>query len=498
MNLISKNQQAKHFTLLVVDDNPNNLAIAVEQLEDKRFKVATAKNGESGLKRAKSIQPDLILLDVIMPGMDGFETCRRLKLDALTCHIPVIFMTALNQEADKVKGFEVGAVDYITKPIQAAEMLARVKTHLQLYCLKKTLEQEVEARTAELSQALASLKATQQELIQSEKMRLLGQIAASIAHEINTPLGVIRTETSNIRAAFSASMQQFLPLLPHLSAQQQADFLNLIQEALTHQSPLSTKEERQLRRQLQSDLIAQGIAQADKIASQLILLGLGSKLNAYPSILHAPNCSDILQVAYNLVLQEQSTRRIQQEVDRAAKIVFALKTYSHQSYRGDKSFTKIADGIEVALTLYQNRLKHGIEIVRHYEAHTPKIFCNPDELTQVWINLIDNAIYAMKQQGRLEIEIAQQAGWLLVAITDSGEGIAPELRSRIFEPFFTTKPRGEGSGLGLDIVRQIVQRHDGKIQVDSQPGRTTFRVFLPLPRQASIQPSAISYQEIAF
>jgi two-component system NtrC family sensor kinase len=180
-----------------------------------------------------------------------------------------------------------------------------------------------------------------------------------------------------------------------------------------------------------------------------------------------------------LVLQQQSVQSIQQEVDRAAKIVFALKTYSYQNSAGEKSVVNVTDSLEVALTLYQNRLSQGIEVIRHYDA-VPTILCNPDELTQVWVNLIDNAIYAMGPQGVLEIGVRPQGDRLIVTITDSGSGIPTEAQPKVFQPFHTTKPRGEGSGLGLDIVRQIIEHHNGDVQVQSRPGCTTFSVTLPL------------------
>jgi PAS domain S-box-containing protein len=351
----------------------------------------------------------------------------------------------------------------------------------QLEEYTQTLEQRVEERTQELSQALSNLQSTQAGLIQSEKMAALGQITASVAHEINTPLGVIRAATGNINAASNVSLEQLPQLMQSLTSQQQVEFIALVKAAIQKPQSLSTKEERQLRRQLQSELDTQGIADASGIANQLSQMQLGSDLQLYQSILQAPNCYDILQVAYKLVLQHQSIRSIQQEVDRAAKIVFALKTYSHRSSdAGEKSLIQISDGIEIALTLYQSRLKQGIEVIRKYEP-VPDLLGDPDSLTQVWVNLIDNAIYAIGKAGNLEIVIAPQAGQVVVEITNSGAAIPDEIISRLFEPFFTTKPRGEGSGLGLDIVRQIVQKHDGEIQVSSQSGRTTFSLYFPLP-----------------
>ncbi|MCY7286167.1 MAG: response regulator, partial [Cyanobacteria bacterium CAN_BIN43] len=159
---------SNQFTILVVDDNPTNLSVIVEYLESENFTILIAQDGESGLKRARYAHPDLILLDVLMPGMNGFETCCQLKQDKATSAIPVIFMTALSSTEDKVKGFETGAVDYVTKPVQREELLARIKIHLKLQELSRTLEgknkllaevnqsleQQVRERTIQLTEAL--------------------------------------------------------------------------------------------------------------------------------------------------------------------------------------------------------------------------------------------------------------------------------------------------------------------------------------------------------
>jgi PleD family two-component response regulator len=132
-------------TVLIIDDTPANLGVVVEHLENHGFRVTIAQEGEEGFRRAESFQPDLILLDVMMPGIDGFETCRRLKASARTYDIPVIFMTASAETHDKITGFSVGGVDYITKPFQMDEVLARVNTHLALRAAQKRLaEQNVE------------------------------------------------------------------------------------------------------------------------------------------------------------------------------------------------------------------------------------------------------------------------------------------------------------------------------------------------------------------
>ncbi|MGB0389589.1 MAG: response regulator, partial [Ardenticatenaceae bacterium] len=128
------------YSILIIDDNPTNLSVIVDYLSHCGFEIMVARHGKMGIKRAKYALPDLILLDVKMPQIDGFETCRRLKADAKTKDIPVIFMTALTSTQDKVRGFAVGAVDYVTKPIQHEEVLARITTHLTIRKLQKKLQ----------------------------------------------------------------------------------------------------------------------------------------------------------------------------------------------------------------------------------------------------------------------------------------------------------------------------------------------------------------------
>jgi signal transduction histidine kinase len=184
MNQVVKTPATSHFsikgyTILIIEDNPNNLGVIVDYLEQAGFRIIVARNGEMGLKRTQLAKPDIILLDVMMPGIDGFETCRRLKADEKTQEIPVIFMTALDDPEDKLKGFALGGVDYITKPIQHEEVLARVTTHLRIRDLSLKLNTKIE----ELTQ-------TRHELVQSEKMASIGRLVAGFAHEINTPIGV--------------------------------------------------------------------------------------------------------------------------------------------------------------------------------------------------------------------------------------------------------------------------------------------------------------------
>ncbi|BAB76578.1 response regulator [Anabaena sp. FACHB-709] len=153
-------------SVLIVDDIPTNIKVLFDILNQAGFRVSVAKNGLSALAKVQETLPNLILLDVMMPGMDGFETCRHLKANPKTKDIPVIFMTALSDTVNKVKGLQIGAVDYITKPIEYEEVLARINVHLEL-------------------------RRTQLKLAQEEKMSSLGQLVAGIAHEINNPVNFV-------------------------------------------------------------------------------------------------------------------------------------------------------------------------------------------------------------------------------------------------------------------------------------------------------------------
>lgn len=472
-------------SILVVDDTPANLRLLAGILADSAYMVRPVPDGGLALSAAQAEPPDLILLDIMMPSLSGYEVCEKLKADERTCDIPVIFLSAKTEVLDKVKAFEVGGVDYITKPFQAEEVLARVETHLNLRNLQKRLEEKNEA----LSETLQQLKATQDQLVHREKMAVLGQLIAGIAHEINTPLGAIQASIANISNALKISLQQLPQLFQHLSPERQVDFLALVQAALENTEHLSSREARSARRELKKELEAQGIEQADLIANILVNMGVYREISPFMALLQEENSTFIVQTAYSLVMQHNNSQNIVMAVERASKVVVALKNYTHYDDSGQKLKTNITEGLEIVLTLYYNQLKKGIEVITHYK-EVPSILCYPDELNQVWTNLIHNAIQAMEGKGRLEIGISQQQSLfeegkrerdsILVQITDSGCGIPEEIQQRIFDPFFTTKFAGEGSGLGLDIVRRIIDRHQGKIEVESQPGKTTFRVFLPI------------------
>lgn len=336
----------------------------------------------------------------------------------------------------------------------------------------------LDAERRQLARTLSHLRATQTQLVQSEKMAALGQLIAGIAHEINTPLGAIRASISNIDKALEHSLRQLPELLSLLPQEQQQAFFALAAKGLASGTRISLQEQRKLRGDLLGRIESAGIEHANEIADGLADMSLFTGWEEFDALLRHPEARRVLQAASRLVQQQRNSRNIETAVERASKIVFALKNFSHHDTSGRMSLSVITEGIDTVLTLYHNQLKHGIEVVRDFE-DIPPVRCYPDELNQVWTNLIHNAMYAMKNEGRLEISVRQSGGCIETRITDNGHGIPDEIRDKIFEPFFTTKGVGEGTGLGLDIVRRIVQKHQGSIEVSSVPGKTTFVVRIP-------------------
>ncbi|OZH53792.1 hypothetical protein AFK68_15315 [Hydrocoleum sp. CS-953] len=430
--------------ILIVDDNPANLGVLSDFLDETGYEVWVAKSGDMALQRIEYALPDLILLDIMMPGIDGFETCRYLKGKTETCDIPVIFMTALSDTESKVKGLNLGAVDYITKPFQQEEVLARVKLHLKLYKLmrqvaeqNKTLEQKVQERTFELNQMVEELKTMQVQLVQNEKMSSLGQMVAGVAHEINNPINFIY---GNLEPA-----EEYIE-----------NILNLIEMyQLYHPEP--DAEIKAYREDIELEFLREDLI---KILSSM-------------------------KIGANRILE----------------IVKSLRNFS----RIDGSEIKkvdIHEGIDSTLMILQNRLKAKpehpeIELIKEY-GNLPDVECYPGQLNQVFMNLLANGIDAIEEcysegsfkevennSGKIRISTElNNSDEVVIKIADNAKGMKEEVVNRIFNPFFTTKPVGKGTGMGLAISYSIVvDKHGGKLECNSKVNVGT-EFIIRIPRRS--------------
>ena len=369
---------------------------------------------------------------------------------------------------------------------QQASINARIGINLSLLIAALVLSylfwrfnRELWFKKQDLEKALRNLEQTQGQLIHQEKMAALGQLVGGIAHEINTPLGAIKASNDNLKKAMLESMEEFPKLDIYLDRAEQDCFFHLLNDAIGSNDLITLAEKRPLKRELNKKLKEQGIENSRKIADILIDMGIYRKISYFLPLIHHSHRDWILQLAYNLTRLITNNRTIEKSVARASNIVFALKNYARSDLRGEKQLARVQDGIETVLQIYHNQIKQGIELIQDYQ-HQAEIWCYPDELIQVWTNIINNGIQAMNHKGILKISTQEASDHLIVAISDSGSGIPPEVQSQIFEPFYTTKPLGEGSGLGLHICRQIIEKHQGTIEVESQSGQTTFTVSLPI------------------
>jgi signal transduction histidine kinase len=420
--------------ILVVDDNPTNLSVISQALRSVGWQIRIAVDGEDALNKVAQNLPELILLDVQMPKVDGFEVCRQLKADARTSEIPIIFMTALSDATSKVKGLSLGAVDYISKPFEQEEAIARVRIHLQLRQLTQTLDQQVQSRTAQLHQALEDLQQSQIQLVQNEKMSALGNLVAGVAHEINNPIGYV---IGNVDAVQDAIADLFT-------------IIDLYQQKYPHTDPDLTETLAEIDLDyLREDLpklvrsMKEGGDRIKSISKSLRIFSRSDSENKQPFDLHEGIDSTILILRHRLKANEQ---------------------------------------------------RPEIKVMQQYQ-ELPQIHCFPGQLNQVFMNILANAIDALDEssQGKsyetleanpnqIVIKTAMQTDSVQIAIADNGTGMPEAVKAQIFDHLFTTKPVGEGTGLGLAIAQQIItEKHSGAIAVTSQLGQgTEFIITLPL------------------
>jgi len=413
--------------ILIVDDNSTNLSVLSKALKSDGYKIRMAMDGEDALAQVERNAPELILLDIEMPKIDGFETCRHLQAHPATQGIPVIFMTALTDTENKVKGLSLGAVDYITKPFEQEEVLARVKVHWRLKRLTDTLEQQVAERTHALQQA-------QLQLVQHEKLSALGQLVAGVAHEIHNPVSCIvgnveplQDYINDLFAVINLYQEKFPQPGTDFEEELEAFDLDYIQDDLP--------------KLIQA--MASGGDRIRHISDSLRTFSRADKDHKVSFNLHDGLDSTLLILKHRL------------KGNKKRPVIKIAREY------GDLSEVQCFPG--QLNQVFMNLIANGIDALD--ESNEGKSFeeieANPNCIT---------------------IQTRQDGDRAIIAIRDDGKGMPEAVKAKIFEQGFTTKGVGKGTGLGLAIAQQIIaEKHGGTLTCHSELGQgTTFIIALPL------------------
>ncbi|HXX94543.1 MAG TPA: response regulator [Planctomycetota bacterium] len=564
--------------ILLVDDRERNLVTLEMVLKDLGQEVVKAASGQEALRHLLAQDFAVVLLDVRMPDMDGFETAELIRKRQRSRHTPIIFVTALDANPEDIaRGYAVGAVDFLFRPFMPEVLKAKVKVFLDLFESREVLraselrfstlvgnipgalyrrsvaspwdlhfmsdaiegitgfpasdflertrtlgdllhpddqgpferalratfqerrpyaleyriihrnrsvrwisdrgqgipnrsgqieyldgilfditetrlaEEEVRERTRQLADSNSRLqeqiverqRAEEErsrmsaQLLQGQKLQAIGQLAAGIAHEINNPVGYILSNTVT-------GLEYLRNLERLLEAMDQAIGVRPTRRARPSQEPLD-----RLRKEIDAPFLLRDFGEALK--------------------------------------------DVKEGAERIRDIVKNLKEFTHLD-PGDWKPARLEDLLESAIRLCWNEIKYKAEVRRDF-APLPPLVCHPQQIEQVFVNLLVNAAQALDGKGTIFLSLREESGDAIVGIRDTGSGIPPEVLPKLFEPFFTTKPVGQGTGLGLHVVHKIVQGHQGRIEVRSTPGEgTEFTIRFPLqksplPAQADSSPS---------
>lgn len=411
-------------SILIVDDVPANLNLLAGILKQHGYKVRPAPSGSLALEAARHAPPDLILLDIHMPEMDGFEVCRLLKAEEALREIPVLFISALTETKDKVRAFDAGGVDYITKPFQVEEVLARVRTHLEL----RRVRRELKKKNKRLKKTIDELKNAQVRLIQSEKMAALGVLSAGIAHEINNPVNFIKTSTLSLKRDVEDLLKitDLAVSLCRGAPERECQDIERLSEEIEYETIMNEVP----------DLFAsilEGVRRTEEIVRSLRTFARQDEVMSQEVDVH-----EVIDSALVMLRNRYKTS------------IHIVRAYG--------KLPPIPCFIGKLSQVMINVLGNAIDAVEGKEG---------DGLRQITITT--------------EVVELQGRSFAAVHVADTGTGIPQELIHKVFDPFFTTKEVGKGVGLGLFITRNIVQQHKGIVEVSSQPGQgAIFSIYLPV------------------
>jgi signal transduction histidine kinase len=474
--------------ILCVDDEPGILNVLRELLSTfgDDTMVEIAESGQEALEICAELHEEgseisVVVSDFIMPNMRGDEFLIRMhEISPRTTKIMLTGQSDLSGVKRAIN--EANLYRFLEKPLNDADLLLTVKSALKAY----TQERELNQRNKELEQVninqaitLNNLRSAQSQLVQSEKMAALGILIAGVTHEINTPIGAIKSSGNSISNALGHALTSMPTLFQTLDSVNMGLFLRLINHGYAVTTTLTNREMRAAVNQAARQLDDAGIGSARHNADILVRLNAQANLTDYLPLLYHPENELIMDTASNMATIISSTNNINTAVDRVAKIVLALKSFSRVNQAAEMIEASLQEGLESVLTIYNYQIGKNIQVVRNFQ-DIPPLRCLPDELNQVWTNLIHNALQAMENEGTLTVSICRDEDHAVVSIRDSGVGIPEDIRGKIFDVFFTTKAAGVGSGLGLDIVKKIINKHQGRIDLQSQVGAgTCISIYLP-------------------
>ncbi len=334
--------------------------------------------------------------------------------------------------------------------------------------------------------AYANLKSTQAQLVQSEKMAALGQLVGSVAHEINTPAGAISAAVQEMTHDNQKLLIMIVELATALPPDQGKGYIDACNYIIQHAGEeRSTREQRQTTRAVSAILAAKNVPGSQNRAQQLALVGFKEDaIGMLTPLMASPNFDKALESLRRLGMSQVRIRDVRLAISRITHLVKALKSYTHLD-EGKLTLTDIGQDLDNTLTILRSKLKEGVTVQKDYDK-LPPVTCYADELNQVWTNLIHNSIQAMRASGTIYLRLKRlDEQHFFVEVEDTGPGISPDVLPRIFDAYFTTKSKGEGSGMGLHICKQIIEKNNGTLEVtETRPGKTVFQVTLPFePRR---------------
>ena len=321
---------------------------------------------------------------------------------------------------------------------------------------------------------------------QNEKLMALGKLSAGLAHELNNPAAAIVRSSESLQSHLGTVPDKFKRVMSMRVSNAEVDLVNdllfsKIKKGIDKAESLMERTERE--DELTDWLDDNGYGDCYALSETLAEYGFcASDLQHIRESLSQEAFPPVVEWIDNVLTTEKMVGEIKEASNRISKLVNSVKSYSHMDRAADMEPTNVHEGIHNTLTILNHKFKKNkVEIVEKLDNDLPRISAIPGELNQVWTNIMDNALDAMEHEGgTLSIETVRHGDNVNVSITDSGPGIPEEIKDRIFEPFFTTKDVGKGTGLGLETVQKIVQKHNGSIKLESEPGKTKFEFCFPV------------------